>query len=386
MAEQKPKELRKDNHKIEMIKIEQPATSLSSCACKLEDGCPEFSNVLFKTEPTINEDMKEMGYMNSCRSVIKTEPVDCKEFQCDLCQESVDQPNSSLSNVQSVPDPLKTNPHSNVVISHPIENTNLSGSGLNLKKRMSTHTGEKSDTDSLREYRANKSSQLNKDMLTHTGEKLYKCDICTYSARQNAHLTAHKRTHTGEKPYPCSLCDYRAKTSGVLKRHMFTHTGEKPHKCDICNYSAVCKSSLLIHKRTHTGEKPQKCDICNYSAATKSTLMSHKRTHTEMAEKEPEELNRDNPKTEMKEIEQPAASSSFCACKLEDGCPEFSNEPFKTEPSTDEDIKEVEMAEQKPKELRKDNHKTEMIKIEQAAASSSSCASFVTTGLKHQTF
>ena len=109
--------------------------------CKWENGCPEFSNEPFKTEPTPNEDMKEVGYMNSCRLVIKTEPVDCKQFQCDLCQESVDH-SSSLRNFDGeyVPDPLKTNPRSDVVIPQSFGNINLSGSGSNLEKRMLTHT------------------------------------------------------------------------------------------------------------------------------------------------------------------------------------------------------------------------------------------------------
>ena len=35
MAEQEPKELTRDNLKMEMIKIEQPGANLSSCACNL---------------------------------------------------------------------------------------------------------------------------------------------------------------------------------------------------------------------------------------------------------------------------------------------------------------------------------------------------------------
>ena len=71
MAEEEPKELTRDNLKIEMIDTEQPASSSSSCACKWEDGCPEFSNVTFKTEPTktepyTSEDRKEVGNTNSC--------------------------------------------------------------------------------------------------------------------------------------------------------------------------------------------------------------------------------------------------------------------------------------------------------------------------------
>ena len=211
MAEEEPKELTRDNLKMEMIEIEQPASSSSSCACKWEDGCPEFSNEPFKTEPTPNEDiMKEVSDINSCRLVIKTEPVDCKQFQCDLCQESVDRSSSLRSDSQSVPDPLKTNPH-----------------------------------------------------------------ICNHSAGQSlVHLTTHKRTHNREKTYryPCSLCDFKSNRSNNLKRHMLTHTGEKPHKCDICNYSARSKSSLMTHKRTHTGEKPYQCSICDYRASQSCTL------------------------------------------------------------------------------------------------------------------
>ena len=147
---------------MEMIEIEQPAFSSSSCACKWEDGCPEFSSEPFKTEPTPNEDMKEVGNMNSCRLVIKTEPVDCKQFQCDLCQESVDHSSSLRSDSQSVPDSLNTNRRSVVVISQSFGNTHLSGSGSNLEKRRSTYTGKKPYPCSLCNYKASQSSNLKK--------------------------------------------------------------------------------------------------------------------------------------------------------------------------------------------------------------------------------
>ena len=300
MAEQEFKELTKDNLKMEMIEIGKPAASSSSCACKWENGCPDFSNEPYKTEPIPNEDMNEVGCMNSCRLVLKTEPVDCKQYQCDLCQESVDHSSLLRSDGECVPDPLKTNLPSNaLVISHSIRNAYL-------KKRMSTHTSKKSNICSLCDYKANKSSDLNRHMITHTEEKPYSCSFCDYKSTKSDGLKKHLLTHTGEKPYPCSLCDYRASQSSNLKRHILNHTGEKPHKykCDICSFNAASKSNLVIHKRTHTGEKPYpcrlcdyranksgnlkrhnmlthkyKCDICSFSAASKSNLVIHKRTH-----------------------------------------------------------------------------------------------------------
>ncbi|XP_063684636.1 zinc finger protein 596-like [Bolinopsis microptera] len=251
MVEQE--ELTWDDLKIELIEIEQPAASSSSCACKLENGCPTFSNVPFKTEPTTDEDIKEVGYMNLCRSIMKTEPMECKQFQCNLCQESVDHSSSLRSDGECVPDPLETNLHS--------------------------HICKHSDGQSV---------HLTTHKPSHNREKPNPCSLCDYRAKKSDHLKKHVLTQTGEKPYPCSLCDFKTSRSDVLKRHMWTHR-EKPHKCDICNYSAASKNKLVIHKRTHTGEKPHKCDICNYSAA-------------KMVKQESKELDKDNLKLEMKEI------------------------------------------------------------------------------------
>ncbi|XP_063684410.1 zinc finger protein ZFP2-like [Bolinopsis microptera] len=248
MAEEEPKELRKDNLKIEMIEIEQPAASSSSCACKLEDSCPEFSNEPFKTEPSTNEDMKEVRNMNSCSLVMKTEPMDCKQFQCDLCQESVDHSSSLRSDGECVPDPLKTNPH---LCKH------LAGQSLHL----TTHKP------------------------TYNREKPYPCSLCDYRAKKSDHLKKHMLSHTGEKPYPCSLCDFKTSRSDHLKVHMFAHTGEKPHKCDICNYSAATKSKLVIHKRTHTGEKPFPCSLCDFKTSRSDHLKRHMLTHGEKPHK-----------------------------------------------------------------------------------------------------
>ena len=76
--------------KMEMIENQQPAA--------WEASCPEFCFEPLKTEPVTNEDMK-----NECVSVtnsgltmgLKTEPVECKPFQCDLYQDSADLSSSS---------------------------------------------------------------------------------------------------------------------------------------------------------------------------------------------------------------------------------------------------------------------------------------------------
>ncbi|XP_063693612.1 zinc finger protein 85-like [Bolinopsis microptera] len=173
-----------------------------------------------------------------CDTTIKSEPLDGE------CNAS---PSSSLSN-----DPLNTNPQSIVDISQSINIGETVLSERNLKKYMSTRTGQKP----------------------------YKCDVCSYTSSRSGALASHKRKHAGEKPYKCDICSYSASQSGALASHKRMHTGEKPFKCDVCSYSASQSGNLASHKRTHTGEKPYKCDVCSYSASQSSHLASHKRTHT----------------------------------------------------------------------------------------------------------
>ena len=122
-------ELTMDNNtiKVEMIENQQPAA--------WEASCPEFCIEPLKIELATNEDIKDecASATNSGILVVKTEPVECKPFQCNLYQDSADISSSfpSDGHGQSGPDPLNIKPHNSVVISQSIgvNDINLSGSG-----------------------------------------------------------------------------------------------------------------------------------------------------------------------------------------------------------------------------------------------------------------
>ena len=49
-------------------------------------------------------------------------------------------------------------------------------------------------------------------------------------------LRKHLTTHSGEKPSKCNQCDYASSRAGNLRKHLKTHRRENPQECD---YAAI---------------------------------------------------------------------------------------------------------------------------------------------------
>ena len=57
------------------------------------------------------------------------------------------------------------------------------------------------------------------------------CNQCDYASSRAGNLKRHLTSHTGEKPNKCNQCHYASSRADVLKTHLKIHSEEKSNKC-----------------------------------------------------------------------------------------------------------------------------------------------------------
>uniref|UniRef100_A0A8D0D0S2 C2H2-type domain-containing protein n=1 Tax=Sander lucioperca TaxID=283035 RepID=A0A8D0D0S2_SANLU len=98
-------------------------------------------------------------------------------------------------------------------------------------------TGDSSDpeTDDSADWKETREPQSALNSLKHdsTCKKTFSCSECGRRFGQNGNLKKHMSTHTGEKPFSCLVCKKTFLMSRNLQLHMRIHTGEKPFTCSV---------------------------------------------------------------------------------------------------------------------------------------------------------
>uniref|UniRef100_A0A8C6TS27 C2H2-type domain-containing protein n=1 Tax=Neogobius melanostomus TaxID=47308 RepID=A0A8C6TS27_9GOBI len=196
----------------------------------------------------------------------------------------------------------------------------------NLKRHISTHTGEKPFMCSVCNKRFIQRYQLNKHKCSPTRERPFSCSVCDCRFHRSYDLSYHMETHATEtpcsssfsseehrpnsdetrsdvnmdeqqiiqgrtkrasKPSPgkrirflqCPFCDKGFNRSTNLKRHISTHTGERPFRCSVCNKRFIQRYQLNKHKCSPTRERPFSCSVCDCRFHRSYDLSYHMETH-----------------------------------------------------------------------------------------------------------
>ena len=110
--------------------------------------------------------------------------------------------------------------------------------------------------------------QLFEDTLKkHSGEeKTNKCSQCNNASSEASNLRRHMSTHTGEKTNKCNQCDVAFSQADTLREHLELfpwfpemHQGKKSIKCSQCGYAYSFASNLRTHMKTHSRKTSNKC-------------------------------------------------------------------------------------------------------------------------------
>ncbi|XP_065078936.1 zinc finger protein ZFP2-like [Ochlerotatus camptorhynchus] len=120
------------------------------------------------------------------------------------------------------------------------------------------------------------STRLLHEQNSHENSGPFTCEICgkiSHSLRGHQH---HFKVHTNPESMKCQLCGKQLSSGYELKLHMRVHTKEKPNKCPFCPASFNRISNLVVHKRRlHGTEKPFRCASCGEEFRSNVELKRH---------------------------------------------------------------------------------------------------------------